>query len=204
MARNNIRGVFPSAKMGRPILFQSLIERDYLCHLEFDREVESFRERPFTLSLKGDRSRTYRPDFQVVRDGQSSIVECASALTVGSARWRTLLPLVELWCAENEHTFEFVTDEKLRAGCRLRNIRLLRQFEHYDIPESQRAAVLEQLCHRQQPVTVEFVTRAVNPEQPERIQIPILHMAWHHEVELGLDEAPIGPSTQIWRQSDDS
>jgi hypothetical protein len=65
--RKNI-GKTPSLKAGRPVWWESLLERDYIVLLEFDPDVITFVEQPFRVrySFEG-RVRHYTPDFLVER-----------------------------------------------------------------------------------------------------------------------------------------
>ena len=42
-------GRFPSLKLGRMVAFESLIEQDYLCVLDYDPDVITFEEQPLSI-----------------------------------------------------------------------------------------------------------------------------------------------------------
>ena len=73
----NIIGRFPSLKLGRMVAFESLIERDFIYLLDFESDVTWFAEQPLTIPYqhKG-KTRSYTPDFHVIRDNQNILVEC--------------------------------------------------------------------------------------------------------------------------------
>jgi len=74
-SKKNI-GFFPSIKNGRPVAFESHIERDFLYLLEYDRNVVNYYEQPFTINYKqNDRQRRYTPDFLVIRSDKTQVIE---------------------------------------------------------------------------------------------------------------------------------
>jgi hypothetical protein len=47
-------------------------------------------------------------------------------------------------------------------------------------------------------VTIADVIHALNPRTPQALIIPILHMTYHHQLTIPLDEAPITPDSPIF------
>lgn len=68
---NGISGLFPSAKNGRDMAFESLLERKFMLLLEFDSSIHRYTEQPITISYKkalykgGAREPGYTPDLLV-------------------------------------------------------------------------------------------------------------------------------------------
>jgi hypothetical protein len=89
-----------------------------------------------------------------------------------------------------------VTDTELRTGYRLENVKRLTQFARYDIPTAIQKQILAVVVNL--PVaTIADVINQVNHEAPQQLLIPILYMAYHHQVIIPLDEAPITPNSPI-------
>jgi hypothetical protein len=84
-----------------------------------------------------------------------------------------------------------VTDERLAANWRVINIKQLTQFARYTIGPEIKARIFAVLSATSHPMKVFDVMRQANPEEPQSAMIPILHMAFHHEVHIPLNEAPI-------------
>jgi hypothetical protein len=47
-------------------------------------------------------------------------------------------------------------------------------------------------------VTIADVINAVNPHSPQTLLIPILHMAYHHQLSIPLDNEPITPDSPVF------
>lgn len=66
-----IIGRFPSIKCGRSVRFESLLEMDFIYHLEQDKLVKAYCEQPCKISYySNNRHRIYVPDFKVHRTDQ--------------------------------------------------------------------------------------------------------------------------------------
>jgi hypothetical protein len=194
----NIIGRFPSLKLERMVDFESLIERDFIYLLDFDSDVVSFTEQPFTIEYEhGGKVLRYTPDFHVIRNGKSSLVECKPEKVVDSARNQRKFAAAQAWCATQGWTFEVVTDAQLRSGYRLSNVRLLTQFARYPISPIVKDRIRLSLSAAPIPMTVVELMIRVNPDHPQLTRIPILHMAFHHELVLPLDEAPISVASPV-------
>ena len=159
----NSIGCFPSIKLGRMVDYESLIERDYICLLEYDPDVTWYEEQPLTITYEwDDKELTYTPDFHVVKRGRHFLVECKSEAFVDSEENRRKFLVADSWCAENRYIFEMVTDEKLRHGHKLKNIGLPLQFARHRIDPVVRQRILAFLVAPSSPVTVADVSAMVD------------------------------------------
>ena len=73
-------GWYVSRKAGRPLKFESMLERLRMMFLDFDPSVTTFAAQPFTLQWEGvkdgqSRLYGYTPDLLIVRPGQGRTVE---------------------------------------------------------------------------------------------------------------------------------
>jgi hypothetical protein len=194
----NIVGHFPSLKLGRMVAFESLIERDFIYLLDYELGVEHFSEQPLTIKYHhADKRRRYTPDFHVIYRGQPYLIECKPARFVDDAENQIKFEAARLWCQEQGWTFRVVTDECLASGWRIANIKLLTQFARYSIGPEIKGRVFASLAAASRSVTVSDVMQTVNPKEPQSVVIPILHMAFHHEVHIPLNDAKIAIDSPI-------
>lgn len=194
----NIIGRFPSFKLGRMVDFESLIERDFIYLLDFEREVMWFEEQPLTLEYEQQgKVRCYTPDFQVVRQGQPMLVECKPKKAVNLAKNQEKFQAGQTWCAARGWKFQVVTDEELRGGYRLSNVKFLTQFAHYSLDPELINRIRICLTALSEPVTMAEAMTRVAPDQPHSVKIPIYHLAFHHQLHLPLDEAPLSLNSPV-------
>lgn len=194
----NIIGRVPSIKMGRMIAFESLIERDLIHILDFEQDVEWFAEQPLTIAYqqKG-KTRKYTPDFHVVRHGQNILVECKPEKRAHSDENQRKFAAAQSWCDAEGWIFQVITDTQLRSGYRLQNVKLMTQFARHAIEPGIQRRVRAFLSIAPSPVTVADVIVQVVADKPQVAIIPVLYMAFHHELWLPLDDAPISVNTPI-------
>ena len=193
----NIIGRFPSVKLGRSVEFESLIERDYIYLLDFDTAVTWFAEQPFTIEYQHEGKKlTYTPDFHVIRDGQQIVVECKPAKYVNSAINQRKFQAARAWCEAKGWHFEVATDAEIRGGHRLTNVRRLTQFARYSIPPQTKEQICFYLSQKSEAIIADVMNHIAN-DNPQSVIIPILNMAFHHELIIPLDEAPITPTTSV-------
>lgn len=196
---HNIIGRFPSLKLGRMVDFESLIERDYIYLLDFDPAVASFTEQPLTIGYEHEgQSLHYTPDFHVVKNDQNWLVECKPQQLVKTAKNQRKFAAGQAWCEARGWQFEVVTDEQLRRGYRLSNVRFLTQFARYPISPVVKNCIQSCLGTAVSPLTMAELMVRVNPACPQVLHIPIYHLAFHHELVLPLDEAPISNDTLVY------
>lgn len=188
----NAIGRFPSLKLGRMVDFESLLERDYLYLLDFERDVEWFEEQPLTVEYRQDgQDRRYTPDFHVVRGGDF-LVECKPHALVADEENQFKFRAARAWCAERGWTFQVVTDQEIRAGWRLKNVRFLTRYARHRIPPDIRGRVRACLHAAGAPVLLDnLVERVAAPDNAAAVIAAVLGLAFHHEVVIPLDDAPI-------------
>lgn len=194
----NTIGRLPSLKVDRMVSFESLLERDFIYWLEFDPTVSWFSEQPLTLSYQHDqRTLHYTPDFHVMKQNQNFLVECKPVEFVARTENQRKFEAAQTWCVQQNWSFQVVTDVDLNQGYRLHNIKRLCQFSRYPVAPGLKTRVLTFLKEASRPVTLADVMQDVAPEQPQRLFIPLLTMAFHHEIQLALEEAPLSAQTRV-------
>lgn len=191
-------GRFPSLKMGRMIAFESLIEQDYLFFLDFEPDVLTFAEQPVQIEYIWEgKERHYTPDFHVIRQTGEEFIECKPRKLVHSDENQRKFKIAREWCKGQGWHFRVVTDDEIRAGNRLKNIKLLTRHARICIPpgllQQVKLALQGILCPR----SLVDVAKLVLPDDFDRGVSILLHLAYHHEIQLGLDQEPISAGTMI-------
>lgn len=194
----NIIGRLPSLKVARMVSFESLLERDFIYWLEFEPTVSWFTEQPLTITYHhGQQTFNYTPDFHLIKQRRNYLVECKPAQFVSRAENQRKFRAAQNWCLQRAWHFQVVTEVDLNQGYRLHNIKRLGQFARYPLEPDLKTRVLAFLTRAARPVSLAEVMQAVAPEDPHRLFIPLLTMAFHHELQLALDEAPLSAQTLV-------
>jgi hypothetical protein len=159
-------GFFPSKKNGRSIAYESLLERDYMYLLEYDKEVISFTEQPVTLEYNYlDRKRTYTPDLKVVRKVNTEIVEIKPKSILlqflNDAKKKAKFDVANYYCVENGYKFKIVTDEDIHNGCILTNIKYLFRYSLIYVPPSDELKIKNELALGE--LDIETLLNRLNP-----------------------------------------
>jgi head-tail adaptor len=189
----NAIGRFPSLKVGRMVEFESLIERDYLYLLDHQADVEWFEEQPMTVKYRQDEQDLhYTPDFHVVQGGSNFLVECKPHARVANEENQRKFRAARDWCAEHGWAFQVVTDQEIRAGWRLKNVRFLTRYARLRISPEVRGRILNCLLSAAIPMSLDdLVEKAACNGNDAEVIATILSMAFHHKVSVPLDDAPI-------------
>lgn len=194
----NIIGYFPSIKMKRMINFESLIERDLIYLLDYEQQVEQFWEQPLTIEYRKEgQKRKYTPDFHVLYAGRNVLLECKPWQLVDDADNQIKFAAARSWCWEQGWSFGIMTDAMLTVNWRLENVKLLTRFARYSIHSEIKGRVFAYLSTVTGAVRIADVMQAVNPEAPQNVLIPLLHMAFHHQVCIPLNGAKIATDSPI-------
>lgn len=196
----NIIGRFPSLKMQRMIAFESLLERDFIYLLDYDAAVTWFEEQPLTIEYQHEgKLLHYTPDFHLVEDGQQVLVECKPDRFVNTTDNQRKFAVAQAWCQACDWQFRVVTDDEVRAGYRLHNVKLLTAYARLRLDPVLRCqlyAALQTLCVPSG-TPIQDLARALRPISPEAVTAGLLHLAYHGVIDLPLDRAPITPNTAV-------
>jgi TnsA endonuclease N terminal len=165
----NFRGRFPSRKCGRPVSFESLIERDAIILFEFSRGVSGFREQPYSVhyTLNG-RTRKYTPDFELIlASGAVLLVEVKPEERANEPTEFQRLARIASHFAERGIPFRILTDKQIRQRDLLFNLNGLIPYRDASLPDFQRRLLQSRL-----------------PDAP---------VAWAHV------RSVVGSNAQVWR-----
>lgn len=155
----NIIGYYPSLKMGRMVAFESTIERDLVYLLDYERQVEEFNEQPCKIEyLHNGKKHTYTPDFLIgFVGGHKAIVECKPVELTSKEENQRKFEAGRQWAANEGVSYEVVTDEMLRQGCRLQNIKFLSQFARHQLPVAVKQQIFKLLQSSPQSLSIEEI-----------------------------------------------
>lgn len=194
----HIIGHFPSLKLQRMVAFESLLERDFICLLDYEAEVTWFAEQPLVITYTHEgREHRYTPDVQVSYQGRSLLFECKPAALVHTPENQRKFAAAQAWCETQGWTFHLMTEAHLATNWRLRNIQHLTQFARYTIAPEFKGRIRTYLATLPGPVSVASVLAAINPQAPQTGLIALWHMAFHHELYLPLNPAALTEATPV-------
>ena len=194
----NIIGNFASIKMKRLVEFESTIERDYLYMLDYQPSVISFEEQPFTIdyTYEGKTAR-YTPDFLVSTTETSVLVDCKPTKSTDQVDNQRKFQAARDWCEKNCLRFEVVTDDHLRIGHELRNVKLLTQFARHAVNATSKASVRDHLMQNQGTLPIASLTELVSPSSPNSVLVVLFHMAFHHTIDIEMTVRPISHGSLV-------
>jgi hypothetical protein len=159
-------GYFPSEKNERSIAYESLLERDYLYLLEFDKDVISYTEQPLTLEYNVlSRKRTYTPDLKVVRKEKTQIIEIKPKEKLlkflSDEKEKMKFDAAKYYCCSKGYEFKFVTDEDIHNGNILGNIKYLFRYSKVKVLASDELKIKNQLAKGA--VSIEELLNVIEP-----------------------------------------
>ncbi len=196
--RRNTIGSFPSIKMKRMIAYESLIERDYIYVLDFEQDVLEYEEQPLSIEYRyEDKQRHYTPDFSVKKVNQRIIVECKPKVFVDTAENQRKFDVARSWCEESGYQFQVVVESELREGLRLENIKMLTRFARQVVEPRIRAGLYSTLYSTEGELTINDLAVQLSPINPSAAIPSILHMAFHHEIVVPLNNSKLSGSTPV-------
>lgn len=133
-------GEFQSLLNNRPISWAGTIARDYLYFLEYDHNcISGYTCQPFKLEaqLESGKKHTYTPDFLVrYADNSLLLVECKPVERLSREHTKRQIAIGQAWAMQSNHSFKVITDQVLRSGARLANLKLLYRYARIGVPVS--------------------------------------------------------------------
>jgi hypothetical protein len=130
-----------STTAGRFLEYESLLERDWMLLMDFDREVEWICEQPMRLRyIKNGRPASHVPDLLVCRRGAPELCDVKSEECVGDPTFRAQVEATGLACAEAGIGYRVLSEPDRQL---LANVRWLAGFrERPPDPDGERARML--------------------------------------------------------------
>lgn len=202
-SKKNI-GYFPSKKNERLVVFESHIERDYIYLLEYDRDVIEYKEQPLKITYRdNNRLKKCYPDFEVQRKDRKQLIEIKSyaklVKILDEEATITKFNAVALYCEANGYSdFKVVTDNDIRKGNLLNNIRFLFSYSNITVPEGIKNSIINILVSSHQEQTINQLLIALCDKKDERtFYAYILNMLYFQEISTNLKE-PITKNSLIF------
>ncbi len=192
----NAIGRFPSTKMKRMIAFESLLERDFIYLLDYDPAVEWFEEQPLSIEyLHEGKLLHYTPDFHLLEDSQHALVECKPERFVETEENRRKFGVAQEWCQRHGWEFRVVTEQQIRSGFRLQNVKLLAQYARQKVDSAIRSNIFASLQEAKTDISLQALAQVIGSP----VAASIFCLAYQHEISLALDQAPISGTTIVSR-----
>jgi hypothetical protein len=198
--KGNTIGYFPSLKQERMIAFESTIEHDLICLLEYARDVTSYEEQPVKIDYIHDgRKRSYTPDFRITMDNRTIIAECKPASLVDAESNQRKFSVGREWCHQNSCEFRVFTDEQIRAGCLLQNVQRLLPFaRHKVLPQTEALVGSILLRAGEAGMKLDQLAVAVNPSDLRSAKRDIFYLTFHHKITALLTDSLITDATVLY------
>lgn len=130
--KNIVRVSAAKSESGRPILVESILEKKYTLHLDFDANVVRYHPQPKTFELIFDdgSTHTYTPDFEVLfLDGSTSYVEVKPAKYAADLYFAELFRHMKTKVALMNIGFLHVDETYILQEPLLRNLSKLRRYK---------------------------------------------------------------------------
>jgi hypothetical protein len=148
----SVTGVFSSAKNGKSLGYESLLERDLMILLEFDDIVERFEEQPVKVPLvfNGKKLKPYVPDILIhylpatsgeVRRPVLGEVKESEDLKKNKAKYAPKFEAASCYADERDWEWRIFTEKEIRTPY-LDNLKFLREYysaepdRHYSMKSS--------------------------------------------------------------------
>lgn len=196
--RGSAIGRFPSTKMKRMIAFESLLERDFVYLLDFDPLVTWYEEQPVRIEYVHEgKNLHYTPDFLLVEQQKSVLVECKPERFVDTDENRRKFTIARKWCQEKDWQFRIVTEQEIRAGYRLQNVKLLTQYARQRIDPRIRSQIFTFLHSNGSTAKVKEIVQYLCPIPSDLVTAHVLHMVYQHEIALQIDCLPISEEITV-------
>jgi hypothetical protein len=203
-ASRSITGAIPTLKNKQPAEYESALEGDLFCLLEFDQEVASFECQPVTIHYEdaSHKTRRYTPDALVFyKDAQTKpmLVETKYRADLW-ANWPTLKPKFRAaldYAHSNGWRFKILTEVEIRTPA-LYNARFLLGYRYAEI-DSNHVFLLQRTLHSLRIATVKETLIASSRDEWRQAQL--LHALWFMAAGklVGFDNTKrLGMDSEIW------
>lgn len=170
-------GKFPSLKNKKIVWFESLLERDFIYLIEFDKQIIRYEEQPFKIKYKlNQKSHSYTPDFLIERQNKKQIIEVKPQIKTEKEEFIVFSSSMKKLLASEGYEYLVVTDSTIRLQPKLSNIKLLWYYARIPISTRLKVLVHDFFYNTQQTVFSEFCLFLTHSkEQKELIYTFLFH-----------------------------
>jgi len=193
--QRHMPGHWFSSTAGRFLEYESLLERDWMLLMDFDRQVEWICEQPLRLRYRVDgKPVSHVPDLLVWRGGEPEICDVKSAERVDDPVFRAQVRAMELACGEAGWGYRVLVEPDRQL---LTSVRWLAGYrESPPDPDGESARMLSVLAAG--PCTIcELLSGAVEPMLARPV---LMHLLWVGQVLVDVGE-PIADGSRVWASS---
>lgn len=173
-------GYFKSYKNNKQLAFDSILERECFYYLEFDDEVISYEEQPFTMyyELNGSRTR-YTPDILVTyKDGSQKLYEVKYQNDIDSDEelQHKLSILKDEVPTQKQMPFEVLTDLIL-DDVYMKNCTFLYKYAFLQKNDELATKVSNAINSQNAPLSIKLLLNSITTNQNE--QLKLIPYLWH-------------------------
>lgn len=195
-------GFFPSAKNGRPVGYESLIEKDYIYLLESDQDVISYYEQPVKiLYTYKNRNCMYTPDMLVYRKNKIQLIEIKpyqklNMLLHDEATLRKYSVAASYCKQQGYDEFKIITDQEINAGSLLSNVKYLFSYSTLNVPATIKMKI-RSIINNTGSMSISDIISCTHEQIDNRKMLAYIYsMIYHHEISADL-ELPISKYTTV-------
>jgi hypothetical protein len=192
--QRHMPGRWFSATAGRFLEYESLLERDWMLLLDFDREVEWICEQPLRLRYRrDDEPASHVPDLLAWRAGAPELCDVKSVERLGDPQFVAQVRAMRLACAGAGIGYRVLAEPDHQL---LVNVCWLAGFpERPPDPDGERARMLSVLA-----AGASTVGELIAGAHELMLARPMLmHLLWAGEALADLSQ-PIGQDSRVWRR----
>lgn len=197
--KGSFRGKFPSKKNMKMIYWESLLERDYLKTLEFDKNVLIFESQPIEIEFwYFGKKRSYYPDFLVtMKTGKVYLVEVKPKSKVEDEENKIKAEVGKMYCEEHDWEYKVVTEEEIRNGFFLENFNFLKNYGK-ERTNVRTIDLLQSLYEENKPCAIyKFREKALEEIGEDDFYTHLYYMVYEQIIETDLYKERINEETVI-------
>lgn len=197
--KGNFRGKFPSNKNRKMIYWESLLERDYVRTLEFDKEVVMFDSQPLEIEyLHYGKKRSYFPDFLVtMRTEKVYLVEVKPEDKVEDEENKLKAEVGKMYSEEQDWEYKVVTEKDIRKGHFLENFTFLSNYGK-ERTNVRTIDCLQRIYEENKPCTIsELKSKALKEMQEGEFYAHLYFMVYEQRIETDLYKEKIHRDTLL-------
>lgn len=192
--QRHMPGLWFSTTVGRFMEYESLLERDWMLLMDFDREVEWMCEQPLRLGYVKDGQRVgHVPDLLAWRAGMPELCDVKSEECLEDPRFLAQVEATGRACAEAGFVYRVLSEPDRQL---LVNVRWLAGFRGSPPdPDGECERMLSALAVSGSAIA-ELLAGAVEPALARPV---LMHLLWTGEVMVDVTE-PITDTSRVWRR----
>ena len=204
LSRTAIRGSIPSKKPTHHMVhYQGLLQRAYVYLLEYDDQVQSYEERPFSISYRiSNQISHYTPDFRVIwKHQRPRLITCRTSAATNAPTFLPCLTATQLWCQQHQHDFALITEVTLRSQTvLLSNLEMLAVHSFSSIPLQTREYLLNTIISIGGPFSPKELVQRTPLLHPTQTKSSVFHLVYHGELLTNLTQPFCFDSTPLlWK-----